>query len=307
MSMCKFGAIAMLAVAPAFAATPINETRPLAPDGQVRIENIKGKIVVRTWAKPTVQVRGSLGKGVEKLDISGDTRSLDIRVRYPNSRGGWNLWGRDDNRTEPTILEIMLPQRASVDVESVSADVDVQQVAGRKLEVSAVSGNVVVTASSPGEASFENVSGDTTLRITTNKVDAQSVSGDLRLSGGLTGDIDLESVSGNLELGAKLLDRLEVSTVSGDAILRAGLRSGGTVKAETLRGELRLSLPRAVGARLHVETFSGDIRSPSGRVDREDHGPGKSLDATLGDGRGHIDLESFSGNVEIELDASERQ
>src|SRR4249919_2886746 len=212
MSIRLCGAIAMFAVAPAFAATPINETRPLNADGQVRIENIKGRIVVRTWSKPQVQVTGSLGKGVEKLEITGDSRSLDIRVKYPNSRGGWNLWGRDDNRTEPTNLEITLPQRASVDIDAVSADVDVQQVAGRKLDVSAVSGNVVVTASSPGEASFENVSGDTTLRITTTKVEAQSVSGDVRLSGGLSGDVQLETVSGNLELGAKALDRLEVST-----------------------------------------------------------------------------------------------
>jgi DUF4097 and DUF4098 domain-containing protein YvlB len=302
MSIRTCGAIAMLAVAPAFAATPINQTRPLALDGQVRIENVKGRIVVRTWAKPSVQVTGSLGKGVEKLDISGDERSLDIQVRYPNSRGGWNLWGRDDNRAEPTVLEVMLPQRASVEIESVSADVDVQQVAGRKLEVSSVSGTVVVTASSPHEASFENVSGDTTLRITSAKVNAQSVSGDLHLSGGLTGDIDLEAVSGNLELGAKDLDRLEVSTVSGDAILSAGLRAGGTIKAETLSGELKLQMPRATGAKLHVETFSGDIRSPNGHVDEEEHGPGKSLDTTIGDGRARIDLESFSGNVQLSLD-----
>lgn len=303
MSIRTFGAVGLLAfVAPAFAGTTINETRPLAADGQVRIENIKGRIVVRTWAKPQVRVTGSLGKGVEKLHISGDARSLDIQVKYPNSRGGWNLWGRDDNRTEPTILEVMLPQRASVDVDSVSAEVDVQQVAGRKLDVSSVSGNVVVTASSPGEASFENVSGDTTMRITTGKVQAQSVSGDLRLSGGLTGEVDMESVSGNIELAAKALDRLEVSTVSGDATVRMALRPSGTIQGETLSGDLQLNLPRSIGAKLHVESFSGDISSPSGHVDREEHGPGKSLEATLGDGRGRIDLESFSGNVRINLE-----
>jgi len=303
MSIRTFGAVGLLAfVAPAFAGTPINETRPLAADGQVRIENIKGKIVVRTWARPQVRVTGSLGKGVEKLHISGDSRSLDIQVKYPNSRGGWNLWGRDDNRTEPTSLEVMVPQRASVDVDSVSADVDVQQMAGRKLDVSSVSGNVVVTASSPGEANFENVSGDTTMRITTGKVQAQSVSGDLRLSGGLTGDVDMESVSGNIELAAKALDRLEVSTVSGDASVRMALRPSGTIKGETLSGQLQFNLPRSTGAKLHAESFSGDISSPSGRVDREEHGPGKSLQATLGDGRGRIDLESFSGDVRINLE-----
>jgi hypothetical protein len=301
MSIRSLGAIALLATAPAFAATPINETRPLSPDGQVHVENIKGRIVVRTWTNPQVRVTGTLGKGVEKLEITGDSRSLDIRVKYPNSRGGWNLWGRDDNRTEPTNLEVMLPQRASVDIESVSAEVDVQQVAGRKLEVSSVSGNVVVTASSPGEASFENVSGDTTLRITTPKVSAQSVSGDVRLQGGLNGDVELESVSGNIELGAKALNRLEVNTVSGDAILRTALQSGGQIKAETLSGELHLDMPAATSAKLHVETFSGDISSPSGKVDREEHGPGASLDTTLGNGSGRINLESFSGDVRLNL------
>jgi DUF4097 and DUF4098 domain-containing protein YvlB len=295
-------AIALLATAPAFAGTPINETRPLSADGQVHIENVKGKIIVRTWANPQVKITGTLGKGVEKLDVSGDSRSLDIAVRYPNSRGGWNLWGRDDNRTEPTTLEITLPQKASVDVEAVSADVDVQQVAGRKLEVSAVSGNVIVTASSPGEASFENDSGDTTLRITTPKAEAQSPSGDPPVSGGLTGDVQLETVSGNLELGAMDLDRREVNTVSGDAILRAGLRPAGTFKVETLSGELKLNMPRATSAKLHVETFSGDIASPSGKVEHEEHGPGAKLETTLGDGRGRIDLQSFSGDVQLNLE-----
>jgi hypothetical protein len=299
MSLRTLGAIGLLAAAPAFAATPINETRPLAADGQVRIENIKGRIVVRTWAKGQVQVRGSLGKGVERLEVSGDQRSLDIRVKYPNSRGGWNLWGRDDNRTEPTILEVMVPQRASLDIESVSADVDVQQMAGRKLDVSSVSGEVVVTASSPGEASLENVSGDSTLRITTGKLKAQSVSGDLRLQGGLTGDVDVESVSGNIELQAKALDRLDVSTVSGDAILSAGLRPAGNINAETLSGELRLQLPRGTSARLHAETFSGDISGPEIHVSREEHGPGKSVDTSYGRGDGRIELESFSGDVRL--------
>ena len=302
MSIRLCGALAMLAVAPAFAATPINETRPLAPDGMVRIENVKGKIVVRTWANPQVKITGSLGKGVEKLEISGDTRSLDIQVKYPNGRGGWNMWGHDDSRSEPTLLEVTLPTRASVDVDAVSADVDVQQMAGRKLDVSSVSGNVIVTASSPGEASFENVSGDTTARITTGKLDINSVSGDLHVSGGITGEVDIESVSGNIELGAKALDRLESNSVSGDTRLNFGLRPGGTVKAETLSGELELNMPRATSAKLSVETFSGDISSPAGRVVREEHGPGQSLDTTLGDGRGRIDLESFSGDVRISLE-----
>jgi hypothetical protein len=301
MSLRSFTCFAMLAVAPAYAATTIDETRPLNADGRVHIENLKGRVVVRTWAQPQVHITGSLGKGVEKLEIGGDARSLDIGVKYPNSNGGWNLWGRDDHRTEPSIIEVTLPQRASVEIETVSADIDVQQMAGRKLDASSVSGSILVTASSPGEASFENVSGNTTLRITTGKVHVESVSGNVSLQGGLNGEVGMESVSGDVKLTAQALDRLDVNTVSGDLLLQVALKPTGTIKAETLSGSLELIMPKSTGAKLHAESFSGDIRSPSGKVDEEEHGPGKTLDTTYGNGQAQINLESFSGNVSVQL------
>lgn len=300
MSLRTLGALGLLAVAPAFAATPINEARPLAADGQVHIANVKGRIVVRTWSQAQVRITGSLGKGVEKLEVRGDARSLNIEVKYPN-HGGWNFWGGSDNRVESSIIEVTVPQRASLDIESVSADIEVQQTAGRKLAASSVSGDIVITASSPGEAGVENVSGDTTLRITSNKVHVESVSGDVKLQGGLTGEVSLESVSGNLSLAAKALDRLEVNTVSGNAFLQAALTPSGVIKANTLSGDLSLSLPSLTSARLHAESFSGDISSPSGQVQREEHGPGKSLDAIYGSGQGQIKLETFSGDVRVQL------
>ena len=124
----------------------------------------------------------------------------------------------------------------------------------------------------------------------------------MKLQGGLSGEVSLESVSGNLSLTAPALARLEVSTVSGDAQLQAGLKSGGVIKGETLSGVLALRLPANTSARLHAESFSGDINSPSGKVHREEHGPGKSLDTRLGDGSADLHLESFSGDVRIVLE-----
>jgi DUF4097 and DUF4098 domain-containing protein YvlB len=290
------------AALPAMAGTPINQTRALDATGEVHVENIKGRIVVRTWARQEVRITGTLGKGAEKLEVEGDANSLDIAVKYPNARGGWNFWGRSDNGAEPTVLEVTIPQRASLEVESVAADVDVQQMAGARLSVSSVSGQVSVTASSPGEAELQNVSGDILAKITTPRAQVESVSGDVRLQGGLDGEVSMESVSGNLELTARALSQLKLSSVSGDATVRTALKPGANVEAETLSGTLALNLPRATGGRLHVETFSGDIDSPAGTVQREEHGPGKSLEARLGDGRGEIKLESFSGDVRIVLE-----
>jgi DUF4097 and DUF4098 domain-containing protein YvlB len=292
--------LALVASPLAFAATPISESRPLAADGSVRVENIKGRIVVRTGARPEVRITGSLGKGAEKLLVDGDARTLHIEVKYPERN--WTGWSGRGDKTEPTILELTIPARASLDVDSVSADVDVQQMAGRRLSVDSVSGNVVVVASSPGEARFENVSGDTVLKLTTNKLGAESVSGDLRVQGGLKGEVSLESVSGQISLDAPALSRLEVSTVSGDARLHAAMAPGAVVKAETVSGDIDLTLPKTTGAKLHVESFSGDISSPVGHVDREEVGPGSSLDARLDGGQGEIRLESFSGNIRLQLD-----
>lgn len=299
MKLIKLAPLALaIAALPAFAGTPISEIRPLAADGSVSIENIKGRIVVRTWAQPQVRITGTLGKGAEKLEVDGDGRDLSIEVKYPDRRNGWG-WNR--NEMEPTLLEITVPQRVSLDIESVSAEVDVQQIAGRKLDVSSVSGNIVVTASSPGEASFENVSGNTTLRITTDNVSAESVSGDINMQGGLSGRVSMETVSGNASLIAKTLSKLQFSSVSGDADVQAALATNGVVTGETVSGTLRISLPKTTSAQLSIETFSGDINSPVGKVDREEYGPGKSLDARLGQGQGKIRLESFSGDVDLEL------
>jgi DUF4097 and DUF4098 domain-containing protein YvlB len=283
--------------APAAASTPINQSRPLAADGHLSVSNVSGRISITTWDQPTVQLTGSLGDGVEKLVVDGDARSLTIEVRYPEHDGGW--FGGKRTRVEPTILVLKVPRRASLDLEAVSADIDVEGTRGRQLDIDSVSGDVRVTKSAVAEASFENVSGDLDLWIDSAQVDAETVSGDLRLHGALTGEIDVESVSGNIALAGRRLRRLEVSTVSGDADISVGLEPGASLSADTVSGTLSLALPANTGARLHAESFSGDIDSPVGRVETEDHGPGSSLDARMGDGKAEVRLESFSGDIRI--------
>lgn len=289
---------ALLAAAPAFAATPINEIRPLSPEGQVEIENLKGEIIVRTWDRPEVRIAGSLGEGVEKLDIHGGADSLDIEVRYPKG-GGW--FGGGD-RSEPSRLEVTVPARAAVTVDAVSASVDVEGVQGRLLSVDNVSGGIRVRNARVGEARFDNVSGDLDVEVDSPEVSVDNVSGDIRLVAPAGGRLMLDTVSGDAEVSAGPVGSLGFSSVSGDARLALALAPGGRLSADTVSGGLRLRLPADTSARLHVETFSGSISSPVGEVRTEKYGPGKSLEARLGQGDGEIRLEAFSGGVRLELD-----
>ena len=296
----RIAAIAMATLpAVAFAATtPISEVRPLNQDGQVSIDNTKGSIVVRVGDRPEVRIGGTLGAGVERLAIEGDRNHLSIRVINPQSKGWFGNWG--GAKTGDSRLEITVPAHASISVEAVSAQTDIKGVAGRRLAVSTVSGDVQAEAS-PGEARVESVSGDLHLRLDTNKVHAESVSGDLDLQGRINGEVSVETVSGRIVLRAEKPSDVDVSAVSGDADLRTDLAPGGQLKAESTSGDLKLTLPQGSSARLDLSSFSGAIHSDTGSVIARDHGPGSSLKARLGRGDASVKLESFSGDVTLKL------
>ena len=289
----------LLLALPALAATPIDQTRPLAADGSLRIENIKGQVVVRTWDRPEVHVTGSLGEGVEKLEIGPGGDSLSIKVKYPNSGGGWFGSG---NRSEPSRIEVRMPAGASLDVDVVSAEVDLEGLAGRRLAVDSVSGSVQVRASRSGEARFDLVSGDLEAELDSEDISVDTVSGDVRLSGRGGGELGVDTVSGDADLAFQSLRRVVMDSVSGDLDLRTGLAPSGRISADTVSGGVRLRLPADTSARLSVETFSGGISSPVGDVKTEKYGPGKTLEARLGSGEGEVRLVTFSGSVRISFD-----
>ena len=281
----------LLLALPALAATPIDQTRPLAADGSLRIENIKGQVVVRTWDRPEVHVTGSLGEGVEKLEIGPGGDSLSIKVKYPNSGGGWFGSG---NRSEPSRIEVRMPAGASLDVDVVSAEVDLEGLAGRRLAVDSVSRS--------GEARFDLVSGDLEAELDSEDISVDTVSGDVRLSGRGGGELGVDTVSGDADLAFQSLRRVVMDSVSGDLDLRTGLAPSGRISADTVSGGVRLRLPADTSARLSVETFSGGISSPVGDVKTEKYGPGKTLEARLGGGEGEVRLVTFSGGVRISID-----
>lgn len=287
---------AALLAPPALAQSAINETRPLDARGRVDISNLKGRIEVRGWERDQVQVTGTLGKGVERLDIDGSPAHLSIEVRYPRS-GGWG-----GNKSGPTELVVMVPVRADLDIESVAADVDVGGVASGELSISSVSG-AVVAAAAPRKADVETVSGGATLTLNSPDVSVASVSGPILLRGRMNGDIDAETVSGRIEVnvnGERIRD-LNASTVSGRAEVTTALAPAGEISMESVSGDLLLRLPADVSAQVSGESFSGRLKATGVTIERR-RGPGSSFSTTYGSGSGRVTLETFSGSAEVRVE-----
>ena len=280
------------AVLPATAATPINQTRPLDPRGRVEVDNVKGRVEVVAWNRPEVQLSGSLGNGVEKLSVEGDSKVLRIKVQYP-ARG---------RNAEPSRLVLQVPLLADLEVDTVSADISVSGVASRELELQSVSGGITANGA-PGRGKISTVSGDIQLAMNTPRLRVETVSGKLVTQGRLNGEIALESVSGDVRLNTlgERVRKLSTNTVSGDMVLELALAEDGEIRMESVSGDLRLQLPADLSAQVSGESFSGDLSAPGAKIRKEEFGPGSSFRVRYGAGKGDIRMQTFSGDARLTL------
>lgn len=287
--------LALLASGAAVANTPINETRTVDADARIDVSNIKGQVTVSAWDKPEVSITGSLGEGAKGLEVEGGGSHLSIRVEPPDKQG-WFSWGAD-SRMGDTLLDLKVPRGAEMKIEVVSADVALTGVAGRMLNVNSVSGKLRLDSGAK-EVEVDSVSGNIDLTGKADRAHLETVSGNIR-SRGLGGQVKFETVSGDVDAENGDYRELNAGTVSGDINLRGRPSNDARIEVETMSGDVHLYLPSDTSGHLRASTFSGSIRSDFGTVKEEDHGPGSSLDASIGSGDSRVRLETFSGDIEV--------
>jgi DUF4097 and DUF4098 domain-containing protein YvlB len=277
----------LLAVAPAWAQRKVDEVRPLDPDGTVSISNLAGSVKVIGWSDARVEITGVLGRNVEDLIIEGDSRELEVEVDVPRHA--------DDLETD---LVLRVPANATVEIESVSATVEVEGLTG-SVDVESVSG-WVRTSGQPAEMSIETVSGDIIVAEAAPRTDLSSVSGGIRVQMA-TGRLDAETVSGSIRVENGSLQSGSFETVSGNIGYAGDMVGRGEYDFESMSGTISLELPSSVSADFDVSTFSGAIDNDIGPRARRtnQYTPEKELSFTTGSGGAEVSISSFSGNVKI--------
>jgi DUF4097 and DUF4098 domain-containing protein YvlB len=284
-----------LAIGQAIAETPINLSAAARPDAHVSIDNVKGEVTVTAWDKPQVEVSGSLGSGARPLKIEGDDRNLDIKVSGGDD-SRWFSW-KSDNSMGSTILNVRVPKGVSLDINVVSAPVTIDGLDGGKVNVESVSGRVRMNARTRS-ISLNTVSGSIDLGGHADDATLQTVSGDVTApSVGST--LKAETVSGHMSINGGPYRRAELSTVSGDLQLGGGIEGDGSINIDSMSGDVQVSVPANLSARITASSFSGQLRSDFGEAKKGDEGPGSELDATAGNGRGKLHVETFSGDLKI--------
>jgi len=261
---------------------PIQEKRPLKADARVVVKNIEGGIEVEGWDRKELELTGELGPDVEKLEITGNEASIVIEVKLPRSQ-------RDiDGESH---LKLRIPYGATLEASGVSADVRVRGLKG-PVTAESVSGDVRLEVES-ARVTGSSVSGDVNVDAPSKETRLNTVSGEVHARG-MRGELRVGTVSGEVTVEGRELHSIEVKSVSGDIDLDVGSTADAEISAHTMSGEVRIALSGEPEGRVRVETFSGEIRSPWWDLDEEETEYRRD-----GKGKGHLYLNSFSGDIEL--------
>jgi DUF4097 and DUF4098 domain-containing protein YvlB len=282
--------LAVAACAPV-ARAQTNVARQIAADprGSVAVTNVAGSLVVTGWDRAEVAIAGTLGRGVERLDVQQDGTRTIVKVMLPSG----------SVRDGAAQLRLNVPAGSALEVSAVSASVTVSGMAGR-LTLRSVSGDVEAGTSGT-EVDIKSVSGDVvaTGGGAGGSTRVSSVSGDVRLR--VAGGAEVTSVSGDIDATVDPLGAVRLRTTSGDIVLGGSFAPAGSVDVESVSGSFRFRSPGPGGFVAEVSSFSGDIETCFGArpVATDKYGPGRRLDATVGKGEGRVRVKSMSGDVSL--------
>lgn len=254
-------------------------------------------------------------------------------VGYPESAGETNLRVRedgtfgDDRRGRPgrqvrvardgaleawADLRVLVPAGMDLDVRLAAGAISARGVsADLRLDThsagivaEAIRGRVLLDTGSgevratgiEGELTVDTGSGDVLVRdARTGTLAIDTGSGAVVVEGVRTDALTVDTGSGSVRVGGSA-ERVEVDTGSGAVQLDLGdgLRD---VAVDTGSGDVTLLVPAAWGARVSLETSSGDLEvdAPLQVVRRGQD----ALEGTIGDGRGTVQVETGSGSITL--------
>jgi DUF4097 and DUF4098 domain-containing protein YvlB len=273
-------------------AEKIDQTKDADDTGKVKIFNLSGDVEIIGWDRSEIQVTGTVGDDAEEFIFEVSGKVTTIKVKVPD-----RIHGHKDVSSD---LLIRVPEGSSIDVSTVSADITAEGVRGEQ-ELQSVSGDLV-TDIFDQDIDAETVSGD--VEVTGSNEDSEaklgSVSGDV-MADGLSGHIKAGSVSGDIDITDGDFDRAKLETVNGDITYVAALRSDGKLDVETVNGTVDVMFVGDVSADFDIETFNGRIRNCFG-PDAErtsKYAPGWELEFTEGAGDARVTIATLNGGLKL--------
>ncbi|MFN2482762.1 MAG: DUF4097 domain-containing protein [Pyrinomonadaceae bacterium] len=231
------------------------QTYALAPGAIVEINSVSGGVTVETSESSRAEV--------EIVRTARTRADLDCRqFKVETSSDRLRLDGNDDRRQCRNVqvhqtLNLRLPRRVNLDVNSVSGHVRVGALDG-SARLNSVSGNASVERAS-GKIVFSSISGSATVARA-------------------SGDVVFSSISGRV--------RFDLTSLG-----------GGGVRVNSVSGTVDVGLPDGANADISVRSISGSVTSnvPGLTINKIENS--SDFEGRVGGGGTKLTFNSISGNV----------
>lgn len=236
----------------------------LGAEGVFSIRLRHGDVQLRGVDGDTLVIRERHGRDLEEL--------FDIRLADGSASFG-EVLGTRRHGGSPDV-EVDLPRRATVVVETSNGDLEVDDLSG--------------------DQRYRTASGDLRFRGVEGRLAIEVHSGDVDITAVGEADVNLRTLSGDVALRAGTLRSLRVNSTSGDLKAAGRLAGPGPFTVESVSGDVLLA--PAGDLRIELQTVSGDLLSEVDGV--VDHGRGRRSIAIGSDGP-LLSVRSTSGDVRV--------
>ncbi|MFC4654718.1 DUF4097 domain-containing protein [Rheinheimera marina] len=303
----------VFAMSQAWAAESINESRAVAANEKIFIENMRGYVEIRAVDAKEFKVSGTLDEKADGYTLESKNGFTTFKVKMPT----FNNFNGGDN-DQGSKLTIDVPKGAELEFQGVNSDVTVKGIQG-STKITSVNGKVDASALRQF-VQLQTVNGEIDSRDNQGKVSISTVNGAIKDTGS-AGRLELDAVNGEIS-SSTTAKEVRVSVVNGEADLKLdGVEqlsmsavNGGQeaqlknslsprVDVSTVSGGIKLTLEKNISAKFNlVANAGGSIRNnlTSDKAERSKYGPRSSLEFSTGKGEGNVEMSTVSGSLKVD-------
>ena len=266
--------------------TWIDTTVALARGGTVDVGGLAVDVVVATWDRPEVRVRAYAEHG--RYETSYSAARVAVRVEPEGDRRS--------GRIGDAHIELTVPEGTRVRATTTAGDIEVADTRG-EVELSANAGDVTVRGAR-GLAALKTLAGDVAATSMEGDVVASTGMGDVLLRG-VAGDVRVTTVGGDVQLEGVAGRAITARSTSGDVAYAGVPHAAGRYELASHSGDVLLELPADARADLSVQTYNGALVTAfpivvGGGVAASRP---RTFEFALGGGGARIRVETFSGDI----------
>lgn len=214
-------------------------------------ESSAGDIRIYTTDKPEVRIKiyGDQD-ALDRIDLIYSENSDGMKIKVKRISSFWGLF----SKSFYVDYDLIVPKNFNLDISSGGGDVYLKNLIGN-LRIKTSGGDVKIEGIE-GDVNVSTSGGDIILKKISGKVKASTSGGDIKLEE-IYGDVNCTTTGGDVRVQMKNGD-LYAKTTGGDIFIDYSGEGKG-IKANTVGGDIRLTLDQNFEGSFYLSTIGGDI------------------------------------------------